>query len=225
MDVVQKLAPARRVIAPDLPGHGQSDPWHEQSIDLYRDAVGTTCAHLKVPKIIVVGHSLGGAVALRCALAWPDRVAALVLVSSSATLDVPDELWQSLLRELPEGDETPVETMPPSLTELAFSPATHRDVRDRWQKVVMQASRQTVLADFALCRGLDLRPQLAKLRMPTLILGGSDDLLVSPKQLADTQQGIAGSERMLLPDAGHFPMLEQPGPFLAKLREFIATVR
>ena len=224
-DAVRKIAPSRRVLAPDLPGHGQSNPWHEQSIDLYRDAVGTMCAHLKVPKIVVVGHSMGGAVALRCALAWPERISALVLVSSAARLDVPDELWQSLPRELPEGDDTQVEAMPPSLAALAFSPATHRDVRERWQAVAMQASRKTVIGDFALCHRLDLRAPLAKLNMPTLLMGGSDDLLVSKEQLSETQRGIAGAEMLLLPDAGHLPMLEQPGPFVAAIRDFVQSVR
>jgi len=77
-DAVRKIAPSRRVLAPDLPGHGQSDPWHEQSIDLYRDAVGTMCAHLKVPKIVVVGHSMGGTVAGYYAGAYPERVQRLV---------------------------------------------------------------------------------------------------------------------------------------------------
>lgn len=225
MDVVRQLAPARRVIAPDLPGHGQSDPWHEQSIDLYRDAVGTMCAHLKVPKIVVVGHSMGGAVALRCAAAWPDRVAALVLVASAAVMDVPDELWRALQQELPDGDETWVPSMPPSLASLAFSASTHRDIRERWQAVVMQASRRTVLSDFALCRVLDLRAQLDKLRMPTLIVGGSDDLLISKAALAETQRGITGAELQLLPDAGHLLMLEQPGAFVSRLRDFVASVR
>src|SRR2546428_2615514 len=77
MDVVRRLSPRRRVIAPDLPGHGQSDPWiasgtdpgtdpgHDVSLDLYRDAVGTVCATLGVKKAILVGHSMGGAIALR----------------------------------------------------------------------------------------------------------------------------------------------------------------
>lgn len=224
MDLVRQIAPARRILAPDLPGHGQSDPWHEQSIDLYRDAVGTMCAHLQVPRVVLVGHSLGGIVALRCAVSWPERVAGLVLVASSAQMDVPEELWRSLDEELPPGDDSEVQTMPPSLAALTFSPATHPDVRARWQAVVMQACRRVVLADFALCRRLDILSQLDGVRAPTLIIGGSDDLLVSPQQLAQTQRAIHQAELVQIPDAGHLPMLERPAAFTAQLTAFLATL-
>lgn len=224
MDLVRQIAPARRILAPDLPGHGQSDPWHEQSIDLYRDAVGTMCAHLQVPRVVLVGHSLGGIVALRCAVSWPERVAGLVLVASSAQMDVPEELWRSLDEELPSGEDSEVQTMPPSLAALAFSPATHPDVRARWQAVVMQACRRVVLADFALCRRLDILSQLDRVRAPTLIIGGSDDLLVSPQQLAQTQRAIHQAELVQIPDAGHLPMLERPAEFTAQLTAFLATL-
>src|SRR5262245_15672292 len=102
IDVLRRIAPGRRPIAPDLPGHGQSDPWHDEpSIEGYRDAVGTVCANLGVRRAVLVGHSMGGAVALACALAWPERVAGLVLVNSAARLDVSDELLALLERCLP----------------------------------------------------------------------------------------------------------------------------
>src|SRR5262245_40198217 len=89
MDLVRRVAVQRRVIAPDLPGHGQSDRWHGTiSIDGYREAVGTVCAHLGVTRAVLLGHSMGAAVALRCALSWPERVAGLVLVSGGGALRV-----------------------------------------------------------------------------------------------------------------------------------------
>src|SRR5215475_27268 len=81
MDVVRRLSPSRRVVAPDLPGHGQSDRWHppaDVSIDMYRDAVGTVCALSKIERAILVGHSMGGQIAIAAAAAWPERVAGLV---------------------------------------------------------------------------------------------------------------------------------------------------
>ena len=54
MDQVRRYQDRRRVIAPDLPGHGQSDRWHppeEVSIAMYRDAIGTICSTLKIDKI------------------------------------------------------------------------------------------------------------------------------------------------------------------------------
>src|SRR3954468_1398381 len=76
MDVVRRLSPQRRVVALDLPGHGQSDRWHAPdavTIAMYRDAVGTVCAQLKIERAILMGHSMGALVALDAAAAWPER--------------------------------------------------------------------------------------------------------------------------------------------------------
>src|SRR5438067_1018445 len=91
MDVVRRLSPLRRVVAPDLPGHGQSQPWNppdDVSIDMFRDAVGTVCAELKIDRAILVGHSMGTLVCLAAAAAWPERVAGLVLVNGGARIPV-----------------------------------------------------------------------------------------------------------------------------------------
>src|SRR3954469_24825376 len=61
MDVVRRLSPQRRVVAPDLPGHGQSDRWHaphDVRMVMYRDAVGTVCAKLEIERAILMGHSM-----------------------------------------------------------------------------------------------------------------------------------------------------------------------
>ena len=97
MDVVRRLHSRRRVIAPDLPGHGQSDRWHapsQISIEMYRDAIGTMCAQLKVDKVLLAGHSMGGQVALACAAAWPERVGGLVLVASGAQIRVAPRVFE-----------------------------------------------------------------------------------------------------------------------------------
>src|SRR5260221_110236 len=67
MDLVRRMSPGRRVVAIDLPGHGQSDRWHppgEVSIAMYRDAVGTVAKELGIEQAILVGHSMGGQVVL-----------------------------------------------------------------------------------------------------------------------------------------------------------------
>jgi pimeloyl-ACP methyl ester carboxylesterase len=230
------LGATRRVIAPDLPGHGQSDPWHDKpSLDGYRDAVGTVCAKLGVPRAVLVGHSMGGAVALSCALAWPERVAGLVLVNSAARLDVSDELLALLERCLPGADPDGeaasswpapqrIDRMPQEMGDLSFSPSTHRDVRERWQAVLYAAARETVLSDFRACRGIDLLPRLGGLKLPTLIIGGEDDLLVPPSLLSETAAAIAGSSLCLVPQTGHLTHLERPEAFLARLTSFLQTV-
>src|SRR5690349_6416934 len=120
MDLVRRIAPGRRVVALDLPGHGQSDAWHESSIPLYRDAVGTMCAKLKLEKVVLLGHSMGGLIALGCALAWPERVAGLVLVNSGAHLRASSELVHAI--------EHDFASFPAYFNRLAWSPSTPKEL-------------------------------------------------------------------------------------------------
>ena len=86
-----------------------------------------------------------------------------------------------------------------------------------------KASRKTVIGDFAVSSA-GSACAAAKPNMPeTLLMLGSDDLIVSKEQLKPSA-ALWGAE-MLTPDAGHLPMLEQPGPFVAALRDFVQSVR
>ncbi len=80
---VDAFAATNRVIAVDLRGHGQSDaPAQRYTMRLFSDDLAWTCAQLGVDKPVVVGHSLGGMVALDLAATYPDRVCAAVLIDS-----------------------------------------------------------------------------------------------------------------------------------------------
>jgi pimeloyl-ACP methyl ester carboxylesterase len=214
MDAVRRISPRRRVIAPDLPGHGQSDRWHpapEVSIAMYADAVGTMCAHLKIPKIILAGHSMGGLVALHAAAAWPERVEALVLVGSGAKLTIAPKVYERVRG--PDFNEW--------LAKVSWSPETPRELVERWQGISVTAESEITEADFRACERFDGRKLLERVKTRTLILGGADDLMTPPK-LSHELGSIAGSRVCILPRAGHWMMLEQADAFFAELDPFLA---
>lgn len=233
MELLRRLPPARRVVAPDLPGHGQSESWAATAADLptiagYSDAVDAVRTQLGIERLVLVGHSLGGAVALAAALQRPEKVAGLVLVNSAAALPVAPELLALLERTLPLQDAAagPVwaDRLPGELAELLFSPATPKDLRERWQAVLLSATRQTVLGDFLACRSFDVRARLGELNLPTLLVGGTDDLLVPPHALRATADQIAGARLQLVPDTAHLTHLEKPELFLELLTGFLRGV-
>ena len=113
---IAKIAPSRRVLAPDPPGHGQSDPWHEQSIDLYRDAVGTMCGTPESAQDCRRRSLDGWSVAL-AGMAGTGFGAGARLVRPGSMF--PDELCRVLRGSCPKA-MTQVEAMPPSLAALAF---------------------------------------------------------------------------------------------------------
>ena len=90
------------VYALDLPGHGNSPGSGLQSIEAYRDSVFAFAEALNLPRSVVAGHSMGGAIALDMALQAPKRLAGLILLGTSDRLPVSkrlmDELETSLRR-------------------------------------------------------------------------------------------------------------------------------
>lgn len=229
MDLLRRLTPGLRVIAPDLPGHGQSRPALSQaadaavplSIDGYRDVVLALMDRLALPRAILVGHSMGAAIALRLALFRPERVAGLVLLNGAARLRVSAEVLALLARELP-ADPVPdaqdpeaaapatSEAMPEALAALMFSPRTVSALRERWSAVLVGAPRSVAVADFRACDGFDVRAQLPGLRVPALIVSGEEDLMVPARLSDEVERLIPGAQRLRVPATGHLSHLEAP---------------
>jgi pimeloyl-ACP methyl ester carboxylesterase len=235
METVRRLAPGRRVVAPDLPGHGQSDRWHppaEVSIAMYRDAVGTVCATLKLERVVLVGHSMGAQIALACAAAWPERVAGLVLVGAGLRMSVAPSLFARLEADLAERRTGPLDGGRPVggprlakwLERVAWSPSTPREIVERWAGVVVAADEEICLADFRAVDRLDGAPLATQVRAPTRILCGADDLLTPPALADGLGAAVSGARVEIVPRAGHMLMLEQPGAFFDSLAPFLSAV-
>jgi 3-oxoadipate enol-lactonase len=219
MDAVRRLSPRRRVIALDLPGHGQSDRWHppeDVSIAMYRDAVGTVCATLQLAKVVLVGHSMGAQIALACAAEWPDRVGGLVLVGCGERIPVSPRTYDVLINDFPHASEW--------LQRVAWSPSTPRELVERWQGIVFTAEQPIALADFRAVERFDASHAAAKVRCPTLLLGGADDLLTPPAGINALGGHIRGAEVGLVPHTGHMSMLEKPDSFHAELDRFLVSI-
>src|SRR5262249_54777120 len=168
MDLGRRLGTQRHSIAPDLPGHGQSAPLPHAtsiSIDGYRDLVGWLCATVGLARALLVGDSMGGAIALSAALAWPEKVAGPAAVPRRARAAIRDHF----------------PPLPDLMALTCYSPETPRAVAERWARVTMQAPRETVLADFEACARFDLRARLPELRVPMLGIAAADDLMVPAK--------------------------------------------
>lgn len=235
IDTLRRFAPGRRVIAPDLPGHGQSASAGPPSLAGYRDTLLALCDALAVPRVVLLGHSLGAAIALSLASFAADRVAGLVLLNGAAQLQLPDEHFDLVrahctaepLPHAPPREPPPsfIERTPDGFAELLFSPSTSPDLRSRFQPVLWAAGAETLLGDFALCRGLDVRAACSGLRVPSLCVAGADDLLVPPAQVAATAALLPAAEVLVVERSAHLSHLEQPAVVYERLDEFLRKIR
>ena len=228
---------AHRVIAPDLPGFGESPmPREKISIKGYARIVDGLLDALGVESAVVVGNSMGGFVSAELAISFPARVERLVLVSA-AGLSIEYAKREPLLvgARLWAGTAT-------------WAGARGRSVITRprmrrlgLQTIVRYPERLSPELTFELTRGagtpgfvpaLDallsygFRDQLARIEVPTLVVWGRNDMLVPRGDARDYVRLIGdNARREMFEDTGHLSMVERPSRFNRLLAAFVAGER
>lgn len=211
---LEGLAPASRILAVDLPGHGPPGGAGETSVDAYAGWLDAFATALGLERVVLGGHSLGGAIALGAALAAPGWLRGLVLVGTGARLRVLPRLLELLEARPPEGQDLVL-----GLCRAAGTPPERLEAVGR----ALRATPPLVtLGDFLACDRFDVRDRLAAIRVPTLVVAGAEDRLTPPRYGQFLAETIPGARLVEVAGAGHFPQLEQPDRVNAAIREFLA---
>jgi pimeloyl-ACP methyl ester carboxylesterase len=214
---LEGLADAARVIAIDLPGHGQSGGDGCSSIDGYATAVKAFVEGAGLGKIVLGGHSMGGAVSQSLALARPELIERLILVGTGARLRVLPAAFERLRADYAEGCAF--------LNSFAFSPGTDEGLREGARTAMLMNRPEVTIGDFTACNSFDLMDRLGAIKAPTLVICGRDDQLTPPKYSDFLAQRIPQARLTLVEQAGHFVHLEQPDRVNAAIRQFLALAR
>ena len=214
---LEHLADVARVVVPDLPGHGPLGGRGEPSIAAYADWLGAFIASLDAGPVVLVGHSMGGAVAQALALERPERLAGLVLIGTGARLRVLARLVDLLRERSSEGQRL--------IRDLSFAPGAPRECVETVDRVLRASAPLVLLGDFLGCDRFDVRERLAGIRTPTLVLTGAEDRLTPPTYARFLAERIPGASLVEIRAAGHFPQLEQPAAVNVAIRDFLAHVR
>jgi pimeloyl-ACP methyl ester carboxylesterase len=242
--VVNRLAASHTVIAPDLLGHGSSaKPRGDYSVAGYANGLRDLLSVLDIEQATVVGHSLGGGIALQFAYQFPERCERLALVGTgglgpelsitlrAATLPGSEAVLTALtgaswplrmgMRALDALGRASGWNRARDLAEAGDALLALRDVEAR--RAFLRTLRSVVDTRGQCITATD-RLYLAE-AIPMLVIWGSGDPIV-PVSHAETVRKLVPSARVeIFPDAGHWPHLADPDRFAEVLLEFIASTR
>jgi pimeloyl-ACP methyl ester carboxylesterase len=212
-----------RCYALDFWGFGESGKKRDSyAVGDFMELVRQFMDALGIARAPLVGHSMGGTTSLGTTLRYPERVTKVCVIGSpivgtslSIFLQLAGVRWiGSLVRRLPV------------LLKLGIRAASPLITRDRnWYPMVSRDISATTVDSFfssiGSLRRTDLRPRLNEIKVPTMGLYGTRDVIVHPKQYQPLRAGVPHARVEIMPKSGHFPMLDEPDKYLGIIRSFL----
>ena len=206
-----------RLIFPDLPGFGENDrsmaPDH--SIAAQAERLRDFLDVLKIDKCHLGGNSMGGAIALRFALDFPERLHSLTLFNNAGVIGTEESELQQLVLQ----GESPLvpRTMADIDRLMAFVAHKPRWVPQQFKRVMFgEMKRHEALLDKIFNQIVEdalngpLNDRLGEIKLPTQIIWGRHDRLLDVTCAVVQHEGIPQSELVIFEDVGHIPMIEKP---------------
>jgi pimeloyl-ACP methyl ester carboxylesterase len=168
---------------------------------------------VELEQAVLVGHSMGGGIALDVALRYPARAAGLGLVATGARLRVAPAILSSTL----EDKEAAVSL----ICQAAFGPEAPEEMERLGRRQMGATPAKVLHGDFVACDAFDVMDQLGRIEAPTLVLCGTQDRLTPVKYAVYLRDTISGAKLTLVEGAGHMVMIERPVAVVRALTSFL----
>lgn len=211
--------PGTDVHALDLPGHGKSEGRGYQTISQYAKSVVDWMEHIDIQNAILVGHSMGGAIASKIAIDHPQSLSGLCLIGSSLTLRVSSELIDAL------SQKNTVSKAINMIIKWSFSDQASEELKMLMMKRMMYVRMSVLQGDFKACNDFDITMDASSIICPTLVLCGGNDRMTPSRQSQLLASKIPISTLKIIPDSGHMVMMERPNEVAGSILEFVSTIR
>lgn len=196
-----------------MPSHAESDKFEKLTLYLYVDVIRQLITILKLEKVILCGHSLGGAIAQDYYFKYPEDTHGLVLVGTGARLRVSPFILEVVQKNIQEYID--------SIPMGAFYRRTDNKIIEELIEEVKKTEGIVVHADFSICDKFDTIDKTSSINVPCLIIVGKADKLTPVKYSQFFHEKIKDSELVIINRAGHVVMLEQPEEFNKAIEEYI----
>jgi pimeloyl-ACP methyl ester carboxylesterase len=204
------------IVALDLPGHGRSEGKGEQDVSLYVEWVKKLVKKLRLSRPVLIGHSLGAAISLVFALKYGDTLSGIVAVGGGVRMPVNEMILNGL------------KAYPAALIDLVAKFSVSKNNRERLSgylsKGFARINPDILYGDFLACDRFDITQEVSQIRIPALVVCGTDDKMMPPEMSGYLKDHIPGAGLALIEGAGHMVMLEDPEAFNGVLRAFIESL-
>jgi len=227
LPLVDPLSQHFNVITFDNRGSGQSPvPEEKSTIEHFAHDTIEVMDQLQVEKAHIVGQSMGAYIAQFLAADFPERVSKVVLANGTSKSDKVSEYAFRLIGHLMEDGEERIRTMeallPWSFTNEFLAHPTNVDlIIDFFLQNPRPITIDGYWLQFHAVYSADTTPLLHKIKAPTLIVAGEEDLLTTTDDAEVLHRGIVGSQLHVMPGMAHVPHIEDPASFLEIIQNFL----
>ena len=218
---VSEFSKTHQVVTIDLPGHGESGLDRKSwTIESYGDDVKTVVTKLNLKRVVLVGSSMGGPIALEAARRMPDRVVGIVPVDTLQNVDAklpPDQL-EGLFKAMETDFKGTSATL---MNQFFFSPTTPEAVK---QRVLADIASRPPATAIAILRGVfayDPVAALKEIKVPIRAINSDRN----PTSLEVNRKYAPQFDVVLIKGSGHYPMLEDPPQFNAMLTDILRQIK
>jgi len=198
-----------------LPGHPSGEPCTSiySYVDWLRGYIRDT-GHIDV---VLAGHSLGGAIALLYALKYAEDLEGLILIGSGARLRV-NIMYLEMLEQA-KSNRSIFEDFFHKLYELI-----EPELRGVLQRKALEGDPAVLLNDMLCCDRFDIMDRVHEIRLPTLALCGSEDIMTPPKYTKYLAGKIEGASEVIIEGGTHMVFAEQPGAVNRAIEDFLNSL-
>jgi len=217
---VAEFSKTYRVVTIDLPGHGESGQGRKNySVESYGDDVKTVVTKLNLKRVVLVGSSMGGPIALEATRRMPDRVVAIVPVDTLQNVEqkVPQEQLDAVFQQMQADFKAATTSL---LNQFFFSPTTPPAVRERIINETIAQKPEVVLPILKAVFSYDAAPGLREVKVPIRAINADR----VPTDVTANRKYAPQFEVVIIKGTGHYPMLEDPARFNQMLAEILRNL-
>jgi 3-oxoadipate enol-lactonase len=198
-----------------FPGHPEGMPL--SSVDDYVEWLRGYIQQHRYQDIVLVGHSLGGAIAQLYGLKYADEVKALVLVGTAAKFTVPPATFEAL-KEMVTDKAAWKKYLEDSYSRV------DPEIRQLVIEAEMRIGPEVKINDLRCCDKTDIRDLIHNIKLPTLVIYGSEDFKTPVELTEYLVSSIEGARRVIIDGATHYMFLEKPEEVNQAIEEFLSSI-